>query len=424
MISRKARNPRTARTPRTRASSIQKHRRPRAWRLSISALVTSIMAVTGMGLLAYPTAASWVSQYNQSKVTSDYSAQVDGVRPDAKTQIEQAHAYNDALSAGAVLEANNHVPTGAGSSKDSSLRYANILKVNNEGLMARLKIPSISLDLPVYHGTADDTLLKGLGHLEGTSLPVGGEGTRSVITGHRGLAEATMFTHLDKVKNGDSLIIEVFGEVLTYRVTSTKVVEPEETEALRVEEGKDLLTLVTCTPLGINTHRILLTGERVYPTPSKDVAAAGKRPDVPHFPWWAVGLAAGLIVVGLYLWRAGYAAARVKERALARPVRRSRSLAPRPGRSRCGYGWTTMPVSSPNGGSPTCRYRLSPPRPRTWRFWRRSRRCRRRLADGMIRSSSTPRRSRCWMRHARARVPVGGLTASRAHPGFRCPREP
>ena len=316
MIFRTARKPRTARTPRTRASITQKHRRPRAWRLSISALVTSIMAVVGMGLLTYPTAASWVAQYNQSKVTADYSAQVDSARPDAKTQIAQAHAYNEALSAGAVLEANNHVPTGAGSSKDSSLKYANILKANNEGLMARLKIPSISLDLPVYHGTADDTLLKGLGHLEGTSLPVGGEGTRSVITGHRGLAEATMFTNLDRVGNGDSLIIEVFGEVLTYRVISTKVVEPEETEALRVEEGKDLLTLVTCTPLGINTHRILLTGERIYPTPAADVAAAGKRPEVPTFPWWIVALSAGLVVVGLYLWRSGYAAARAKERAL------------------------------------------------------------------------------------------------------------
>ena len=328
MISRIARKPHTARTPRTRASSIQKHRRPRTWRLSVSALVTSIMAVTGMGLLAYPTAASWVSQYNQSKVTADYSAQVDEARPDAKTQIAQAHAYNDALSAGAVLEANNHVPTGAGSSSDDSLSYASILKANDEGLMARLKIPSISLDLPVYHGTADDTLLKGLGHLEGTSLPVGGEGTRSVITGHRGLAEATMFTHLDKVKDGDSLIIEVFGEVLTYRVTSTKVVEPEETEALRTEAGKDLLTLVTCTPLGINTHRILLTGERIYPTPAKDVAAAGKRPEVPAFPWWAVALVAGLVVVGLYLWRSGYAAARAKERALDRT--RDKEREPRP----------------------------------------------------------------------------------------------
>ena len=328
MISRTAHKPRTARPPRSRASSAQKHRRPRAWRLSVSALITSIMAVAGMGLLAYPTAASWISQYNQSKVTADYAARVDEARPDARTQLAQAHAYNEALSAGAVLEANNHVPTGAGSSSDTSLSYASILKANDEGLMARLKIPSISLDLPVYHGTADDTLLKGLGHLEGTSLPVGGEGTRSVITGHRGLAEATMFTHLDKVKNGDSLIIEVFGEVLTYRVTSTKVVEPEETEALRAEAGKDLLTLVTCTPLGINTHRILLTGERIYPTPAADVAAAGKRPEVPTFPWWIIALVGGLIVVGLYLWRSGYAAARSKERALAR--KRAKEQGPRP----------------------------------------------------------------------------------------------
>lgn len=331
MIFRTARMSRTDRPPRSRASSAQKHRRPRAWRLSISALVTSAMAIVGMGLLAYPTAASWIAQYNQSKVTADYSAQVDGVRPDAKTQIAQAHAYNEALSSGAVLEANNHVPTGAGSSSDSSLSYTSILKANDEGLMARLKIPSISLDLPVYHGTADDTLLKGLGHLEGTSLPVGGAGTRSVITGHRGLAEATMFTNLDKVKNGDSLIVEVFGEVLTYRVTSTKVVEPEETEALRAEAGKDLLTLVTCTPLGINTHRILLTGERIYPTPAGDVAAAGKRPEVPTFPWWIIALVAGLIVVGLYLWRSGYAAARArerKERALA--LRRDKDQEPRP----------------------------------------------------------------------------------------------
>ena len=328
MISRTARKPRTARPPRARASSAQKHRRPRAWRLSISALVTSITAIVGMGLLTYPTAASWISQYNQSKVTTDYSAQVDNAWPDAETQIAQAHAYNEALLAGAVLEANNHVPTGAGSSSDSSLKYPSILKANDEGLMARLKIPAISLDLPVYHGTADDTLLKGLGHLEGTSLPVGGESTRSVITGHRGLAEATMFTNLDKVRNGDSLVIEVFGEVLTYRVISTKVVEPEETEALRVEEGKDLLTLVTCTPLGINTHRILLTGERIYPTPAADVAAAGKRPEVPTFPWWIVALAAGLVAVGLYLWRSGYAAARAKERARRRARDEEREVRP------------------------------------------------------------------------------------------------
>lgn len=328
MISRTARKLRTARPPRSRASSAQRHRRPRAWCLPVFALITSIMAVAGMGLLAYPTAVSWISQYNRSKVSADYSAQVDDARPDVRTQIPQAHAYNEALSAGAVLEANKHVPTGAGSSSDASLGYASILKANDEGLMARLKLPSIFLDLPVYHGTADDTLLKGLGHLEGSSLPVGGEGTRSVITGHRDLAEATMFTNLDKVKSGDSLIIEVFGEVHTYRVTSTNSVEPEETEALRVETGKDLLTLVTSTPLGISTHRTLLTGERIHPTPAGDVAAAGKRPEPPTFPWWIIALVAGLIVVGLCLWRSGYAAVRAEERALAR--KRGQEQEPRP----------------------------------------------------------------------------------------------
>ena len=202
-----------------------------------------------------------------------------------------------------------------------------------------------------------------------------------------------MFTHLDKVKDGDSLIIEVFGEVLTYRVTSTKVVEPEETEALRTEAGKDLLTLVTCTPLGINTHRILLTGERIYPTPAKDVAAAGKRPEVPAFPWWAVALVAGLVVVGLYLWRSGYAAPGPRSVRWPGHVTGAGAASPRPGRSRCRSGWMTTPASSPGAGSPTCRFHRRSPRRRTGSFWRRSRRCRS-LDHQMFRSSSTRRRSR------------------------------
>ena len=279
-------------------------RRRRRWRLSRYSLVPALLALIGMLALAYPTAASWVSQYNQSKVVADYSSGVSNVDPDAATQIAQARAYNDALSVGALLEANTHVPTGAGST-GGDLDYSAILNANGAGLMARLRIPSIDLDLPVYHGTSDQTLLEGLGHLEGTSLPVGGTGTRSVITGHRGLANATMFTNLDKVEAGDTFTAEVFGEVLTYRVVETKVVEPEQTEELRADPDRDLMTLVTCTPLGVNTHRILVTGERI-PTP--DDAVAGERPDVPRFPWWAVALGAGVVLDGLYVWRAGYPA--------------------------------------------------------------------------------------------------------------------
>ena len=275
------------------------------WRLSRSSLIPATLALAGMIVFSYPTIASWISQYNQSRVVADYSAAVDHTSPDAATQLANARAYNDALSVGAVLQANTNVPTGAGEAGEQALSYDQILDVNGAGLMARLKIPAIDLDLPVYHGTADQTLLEGLGHLEGTSLPVGGPGTRSVITGHRGLANAVMFTNLDRVKTGDTFVIEVFGEVLTYRVVETKVVEPEQTEELRAEPDRDLVTLVTCTPLGINTHRILVTGERILPTPAEDLAAAGSPPDVPGFPWWAVILAGGVVLIGLYVWRAG-----------------------------------------------------------------------------------------------------------------------
>lgn len=284
-----------------------RHARERAssWHLDLASLIPALLATAGLLLLTYPAAASWVRQYNQSQLVVEYADAVEVAIPDATTQLAQAQAYNDALASGAVLEAGASIPTGDGTSTQTGLDYRSILDVNSHGIMARLRIPAIDLDLPVYHGTSDETLLAGLGHLEGTSLPVGGEGTRAVITGHRGLASATMFTHLDQVGLGDTFTIEVLGEILTYRVTDTTVVEPDETEALRSVEGRDLVTLVTCTPLGINSHRILVTGERVLPTPAQDVAAVGADPDVPGLPWWAVWLAVGLAAVGLYVWWAG-----------------------------------------------------------------------------------------------------------------------
>ncbi|WP_344680349.1 class C sortase, partial [Leucobacter komagatae] len=126
-----------------------------------------------------------------------------------------------------------------------------------------------SIDLPVYHGTSDATLLKGVGHLQGTSLSMGGDGTRAVLTGHRGLANATMFTHLDQVKVGDTFSVDALGEVFTYRVFDYEVVNAHDTEEIRAVPGKDLMTLITCTPLGVHMHRIIVTGERVTPTPPR-----------------------------------------------------------------------------------------------------------------------------------------------------------
>ena len=280
--------------------------RGRRWRFSPLSLIPSLLGLAGLLLFLYPSISAWIVQYNQSQVIAQYEGSVGRADPSADEQLALARRYNDALSAGAVLEANANVPTGDGTSGDDSLDYDSILTADGTGLMARLKVPAADIDLPIYHGTSDDTLLKGLGHLEGTSLPVGGQGQRTVITGHRGLAEARMFTDLDKVEPGDTFTFEVFGEVLTYSVIDKKVVEPEETEALRAEPGRDLATLVTCTPLGINTHRILITGERVYPTPQKDVDAAGAAPEIPGFPWWAVGLLGGVSLIGVYVWRSGY----------------------------------------------------------------------------------------------------------------------
>lgn len=280
----------------------------RKWRFPVLATIAGLVAWLGMVTVLYPTVASWFSQYNQSQLIGAYTTEAtsSGLNPAAAEQLAEAHEYNDALNAGALLEAGHRLPTGEGTSGNDSLDYNAILTTDQTGMMARIKIPSIDVDLPVYHGTSDATLARGIGHLEGTSLPVGGAGTHAVLTGHRGLATATLFTNLNKVEVGDTFTIEVLDQVLTYRVSDTKVVDPDQTESLLPVEGKDLVTLVTCTPLGINSQRILVTGERITPTPQEDVDAAGAPPDIPGFPWWAVVLAGGTAVVGVYVWRSGY----------------------------------------------------------------------------------------------------------------------
>ncbi|MBL3685949.1 class C sortase [Leucobacter zeae] len=286
----------------------------RQWRAGLLTWTIAVLLLAGSGIFLYPATAQWVTSFNQSRILESSQSLLDTVEPRAREQLRQAHEYNAALTAGVELKANANVPSGDGRLSDSELEYDKILSMNAEGLMARLKIPGIKVDLPIYHGTSDATLLKGSGHLEGSSLPVGGPGTHAVLTAHRGLADAKMFTNLDQVARGDTFTIEVFGEVLTYRVRETKVVAPEDTDSLRAQPGEDLVTLITCTPLGINTHRILVTGERVTPTPAKDLASAGAAPDVPGFPWWVAGVLAALTLAGGYVWRMGYSDARMRAR--------------------------------------------------------------------------------------------------------------
>lgn len=288
--------------------STQTHRR---WvRPSIAVIVVAILALAGTVLVLLPSAAGWFSQAMYSQQIIELAQSARTIEPDSRAAaIAAAREYNQQLVAGArggtiaagaaTIGANQNVPTAE--ADDGDAVYGDLLSADSRGLMARIRVPSISVDLPIYHGTTDDVLAQGVGHLHGTALPVGGESTHSVLTAHRGLATAELFTHLDRVEIGDTFTIEVFGEVLTYRVFETRVVEPDQTESLFPQRGRDLVTLVTCTPLGINTHRILVTAERITPTPIADLAAVGQAPQVPGFPWWALGFAGAITAVGIYV---------------------------------------------------------------------------------------------------------------------------
>jgi len=282
-----------------------RHAPPKAkWRPNFILILTVLLAVVGASVLAYSPAASWINDYNQSLIVRQYNDAIKKVKPTASQQLSVARRYNADLSAGAVLEANTHVPLGNGTSTQKSYDYWELLETPN-GAMSRIQIPAIGVDLPIYHGTSDETLLKGAGHLQGTSLPIGGKNTHSVITAHRGLADSTMFTNLDKVKVGDTFTLTTFGQVITYKVFDTRVVAPEDTARLRQEAGRDLVTLVTCTPLGINTHRILVTGKRILPTPPKDIQAATNTKPTLQFPWWLVLYGASLLLIAFYTVWAG-----------------------------------------------------------------------------------------------------------------------
>lgn len=301
--------------------SRRKHAVRVGWKPGLLTVLIAIIGVGGLVAGLYPMSASWLSSYNQSIVIQSSANKVAMANPSAEKQLALAHAYNDALSAGVVLEENGNVPVSDGTSSDESLAYTSMLSTGGDGMMSRVRIPKIAADLPIYHGTSDEALLRGAGHLEGSHLPVGGIGTRSVITAHRGLANATMFTNLNKVEVGDKIVVETFGEVLTYQVRETQVIAPEATDTLRADPDRDLITLITCTPLGINSHRIIVTAERITPTPIADVREAGEVPSIPGFPWWIVFAAVGLIVITAYVIRQGFVDARVRKRRAAQQGR-------------------------------------------------------------------------------------------------------
>lgn len=208
----------------------------------------------GLAVMLYPTISDYINQRNQTRVVNSYAQQVDGLSDaDYTAYFDAADVFNQEIAADPdALYHADHFST-----------YSTTLDVTGTGIMGYITIPRIGVELPIYHGTSDAVLQVAAGHLEGTSLPVGGESTHAVISAHRGLPSAKLFTNLDELEAGDTFTITVLDRVLTYEVDRISIVLPTETDLLQPVEGQDYVTLMTCTPYGINTHRLLVRGHRV-----------------------------------------------------------------------------------------------------------------------------------------------------------------
>lgn len=220
-----------------------------------STMILILILVVGLSLMLYPSFSNWWNEAHQSRAIVAYSQEVSKLDENRYDELwQQAWEYNRSL----VGRENAYLLDDS-----QKAEYERLLDVSGMGIMGYIEIPSLKVSLPIYHGTEESVLQVAVGHLEWTSLPVGGESTHCVLSGHRGLPSAKLFTDLDRLVVGDRFRLGVLDQVLTYEVDQILIVEPQDTEALLIEEGKDLCTLVTCTPYGINTHRLLVRGHRV-----------------------------------------------------------------------------------------------------------------------------------------------------------------
>ena len=228
----------------------------------ITTLLLALVFLAGLSLLLYPTVSDYWNSFHASRAVAAYAQEVadlNGAEYDAL--LEAARDYN-----ARVPERSNTFALTEAEQEE----YQSLLNMDGTGIMGYIEIPNIKLSLPIYHGTEESVLQIAVGHLDWSALPVGGEGTHCVLSGHRGLPSAKLFTNLDQLEEGDTFTLRVLDEVLCYVVDQIRVVEPQDTAALLPEPGQDLCTLVTCTPYGVNTHRLLVRGHRIETPDSAD----------------------------------------------------------------------------------------------------------------------------------------------------------
>lgn len=223
-------------------------------------LIIIVCLLVGSGFLLYPTVCDLISVTKNKKEIDSYTAAVEALSSEELQKIkDDAAAYNSSHTSNTVTDAFSE-------DSEATEEYENLLDPCSNGMMGYIDIPKIDVHLAIYHGTGAEVLSKGVGHLEGSSLPVGGTGTHAVLAGHRGLPEARLFSDLDQIEEGDTFTLTILDETLTYEVDQIVTVLPDETEYLNIDPSEDYVTLVTCTPYGINTHRLLIRGKRAADT--------------------------------------------------------------------------------------------------------------------------------------------------------------
>lgn len=235
-------------------------------------ILTGMLFAAGLFLCAYPLVSSIIERRHQEEAVATYQTEVESTdTAEVKQVLAQAQRYNEMLwqTKGLIInEIQNEVL--------SDQNYQEQLKLAEHGIMGAISIPKINVVLPVYHGTEEETLKNGVGHMQESSLPIGGENTHCLLTGHRGLPNSKLFTRLDELEAGDLFFLETCNEKLAYRVTQIEIIDPEDVEGLGIQAGKDLVSLITCTPYGLNTHRLVVTGERIPYTEEAEQATKAK----------------------------------------------------------------------------------------------------------------------------------------------------
>lgn len=254
---------------------LKKSRRSRIQKV-LAPLLAVLLFLAGACVFFYPTVSNYLAEKNQMKVIENYEETLaDTSEEDLSAEWAAAEAYNESLAGEPV-----HDPFVVGSGYALPDNYTDVLNVDGDGVMGYLEIPKIDVMLPIYHGTSEEVLAEGVGHIESTSLPIGGTTRHAVLSAHRGLPSAKLFTRLDELEVGDLFYIYVLDEVLAYEVDQIQTVLPDELDSLQAVEGEDLVTLVTCTPYGINTHRLLVRGTRTEYIPEEEEAQAESAQEV------------------------------------------------------------------------------------------------------------------------------------------------